>query len=122
MLIVDVDHLAAANERYGRPAGDRMLAAIADIIRVNLRPDDFTARIGGDEFVIVLPKTARAGGVAVADRVRRQVVHDLSDPPVTVTVGVTGLRENRLTSSMAVDRALRELNCGGKNRTRLQPP
>jgi GGDEF domain-containing protein len=38
VLIVDVDHLAAANERYGRPAGDRMLAATADIISVNLRP------------------------------------------------------------------------------------
>ncbi len=122
VLIVDVDHLAAANERYGRPAGDRMLAAIADIISVNLRPDDFAARIGGDEFVIVLPNTARAGGVAVADRVRRQVEHELTDPPVTVTVGVTGLRENRLTSSMAVDQALRELSGGETNRTRLHPP
>lgn len=74
MLVVDVDHFKAYNDRYGHLAGDRALLVVADAIRgVLRRPSDFAARLGGEEFVILLPRTAAGGARVVAEALCRSV-------------------------------------------------
>jgi diguanylate cyclase (GGDEF)-like protein len=70
LLMIDVDHFKAFNDRYGHPAGDVCLRAVAQAIQgTSLRPADLVARYGGEEFVVMLPSTPRAGAEHVASRV-----------------------------------------------------
>ena len=87
VLTVDLDGFEAVNERFGRGAGDRLLAACARAIVRACGPDDFSARAGGDEFVVLLPRLHFAGCVPVAERVFR-AVRDLSLLEAGVRVGV----------------------------------
>ena len=73
LLMADLDGLKEINDRYGHRAGDRALAAVAAIIRDNVRRIDTPARLGGDEFVVLLPETDREGARVVADKIRQGV-------------------------------------------------
>jgi diguanylate cyclase (GGDEF)-like protein len=98
--VVDVDRLRVHNDRRGRPFGDQVLRGVADVIRKSVRETDVVARYGGDEFLILLPATHFAGSLAVADRIRKDVVakawSEAGDPRggtrdrarVTVSLGV----------------------------------
>ncbi len=81
VLIVDVDHFKAVNDRYGHPAGDRALQEIARRLRTETRAGDVLARYGGEEFAVLAPNigTTEVSGLAV--RLRRCV----SSHPVTVS-------------------------------------
>jgi diguanylate cyclase (GGDEF)-like protein len=72
-LMVDLDHLKPVNDQYGHAAGDRAIAALAAVLRSELRETDFGARYGGDEFVILLPHTTAAEGRALAERICERV-------------------------------------------------
>ena len=67
-VMVDMDHLKPVNDELGHAAGDRAIAAVADILRAELRTTDLGARYGGDEFVLLLPHTTAAEGHVLADR------------------------------------------------------
>ena len=96
VAIVDVDFFKQYNDRYGHPAGDRALKAVARVLRDGMhRPGDLAARYGGEEFALVLGGTSRMGALALANRLRQavgglQIAH--SDSPIashlTVSVGV----------------------------------
>jgi diguanylate cyclase (GGDEF)-like protein len=68
-VMADVDQLKPINDELGHATGDRAIAAVADVIRTELRESDFAARYGGDEFVVLLPHTAAAEGRVFAERV-----------------------------------------------------
>jgi diguanylate cyclase (GGDEF)-like protein len=70
LLMIDIDGLKAANDKYGHEAGDRVLRAAADAIRAGIRASDLAARYGGDEFVVVLPETDQAGALRVGEKLR----------------------------------------------------
>lgn len=70
MLMFDLDGLKAANDRFGHESGDRLLQAVADVLRGDIRVTDVPARYAGDEFVLFLPETDLAGAVRVAEKVR----------------------------------------------------
>ena len=97
VVLVDVDHFKLYNDRYGHPAGDRCLRAVAGALaRACLRPADSVARYGGEEFVLLLPETPRAGAEHVAMRILEQIealgiAHAASPTSghVTVSVGVS---------------------------------
>ena len=86
LLMVDVDHFKAYNDRYGHPAGDACLTTLGDALRRSAqRPTDIVARYGGEEFALLLPNTARAGAEQLAHRVLGNV-EKLAIPHATSTV------------------------------------
>ncbi len=70
LLMFDLDGLKAANDRFGHESGDRLLQAVADVLRGDIRVTDVPARYAGDEFVLLLPETDLAGALRVAEKVR----------------------------------------------------
>jgi diguanylate cyclase (GGDEF)-like protein len=73
VMFADLDGFKAVNDTYGHHVGDRVLVAVAEQILDNVRDVDLVARYGGDEFLLVLPRTSLAGGEIVAQRVRRGI-------------------------------------------------
>jgi diguanylate cyclase (GGDEF)-like protein len=70
LLVMDLDHFKSINDRYGHAAGDAALQAAARLLREHQRGADLSARLGGEEFGMLLPETDLTGSVAVAERVR----------------------------------------------------
>jgi diguanylate cyclase len=73
LMMIDVDHFKAINDRYGHPAGDDVIRAVGAILRDALRGDDLAGRYGGEEFGVLLPDTPAAGAEAAAERLRLRV-------------------------------------------------
>ena len=96
LLMIDVDHFKRFNDRYGHPAGDACLRAVAQALAgASLRPADLVARDGGEAFVVLLPQTPRGGAEHVAQAVllaidALAVAHDASPTAchMTVSIGV----------------------------------
>ncbi|WP_346908491.1 diguanylate cyclase [uncultured Roseibium sp.] len=124
LAMMDLDNFKVVNDRFGHPAGDRVLASFAHHIGQNLRPYDAVYRYGGEEFLIVLPDTPCSDGLAVITRLRAalsklpQLVG--ADDPVFVTAsfGLAGLQAG-VPVEGAIDRAdtaLYAAKAAGKNR------
>src|SRR5262249_11992283 len=89
LVIFDMDGLKRVNDRFGHLAGDEVLVGAGRLVRERSRASDTAARYGGDELVLVLPETARAGAVAVAEEIRASIEELRAGPAqVTVSAGV----------------------------------
>ncbi|WP_157936792.1 GGDEF domain-containing protein [Geodermatophilus chilensis] len=93
LLVLDVDHFKSVNDRFGHAAGDTVLTSVAATLSAAVRTGDTAARLGGEEFVLVLPGAGRDQAVERAEQVRRQVaavrhVLDGDDVGITVSIGV----------------------------------
>jgi diguanylate cyclase len=91
LLVIDVDHLRALNERMGRRAGDHALRTVADVIRQSVRSGDIVGRIGGDEFAVFLPGATRENAEGVAERIREAAIEapfELGGTPWPLSVSV----------------------------------
>mgnify|MGYP001809901960 CR=1 FL=1 len=73
MLVMDLDRFKTVNDTYGHPLGDRLLCALADTLRAVTRTADLCVRMGGDEFVVLLPGTDLSDALECAERVRHAV-------------------------------------------------
>jgi diguanylate cyclase (GGDEF)-like protein len=73
VLFADLDGFKSVNDTHGHHVGDKVLVAVAERILDNVRDVDLVARYGGDEFLLVLPRTSQQGGEVVAQRVRQQI-------------------------------------------------
>lgn len=109
MLIWDIDDFKSINDRYGHRAGDRVLQTVADCFVSGLRAEDFVARIGGEEFVVLTAGIEAAAALAIANELRSAVealrFHFRGTPVrVTVSCGITELRAGD-TPGSAFDRA-----------------
>lgn len=130
ILVIDLDHFKAVNDRYGHAGGDEVLKAAAAAIRGHMRVEDVLGRWGGEEFLGIVPYIGANGVTTVAERIRR-AVEDLS---VTMDGGATV----ELTASIGVcsrsgpeahpaeifglaDRALYEAKNAGRNRVHHCP-
>ncbi|MCH7834979.1 MAG: GGDEF domain-containing protein, partial [Proteobacteria bacterium] len=101
LIMIDVDDFKKFNDMFGHIAGDRVLSAVARILRTQFRSRDVLIRYGGDEFAILLPQVDADAAFVVADRVRVCVSGDTADGsdsliriPVKISLGVAGLAEN----------------------------
>jgi diguanylate cyclase (GGDEF)-like protein len=73
VLFIDIDHFKSVNDTYGHQAGDAALSALGQLLRTRTRSDDLPARLGGEEFVVLLPETDLAGAAALAEDLRSAV-------------------------------------------------
>ncbi|HZT86708.1 MAG TPA: diguanylate cyclase [Stellaceae bacterium] len=133
LIMVDVDRFKAFNDRYGHPAGDRCLRAIAQVLKgVPGRPGDLVARYGGEELAIVLPNTTMAGALVIAERARLAVRDlnidhpDNNDNIVTVSIGVASqvMAQDRGSADELIaeaDRALYRAKQTGRDRVCAMP-
>ena len=118
-VTLDVDCFKAYNDTYGHPAGDRALQAVAAAIRGTIRASDSVARAGGEEFVVVLPRTNPAGAMRVAEALRKAVAAcEGLDDRLTVSGGVaTAMTAGEVDDAFAAaDRALYVAKEAGRNR------
>ncbi|WP_259366936.1 MULTISPECIES: sensor domain-containing diguanylate cyclase [unclassified Colwellia] len=72
VMTIDIDHFKNINDKFGHPAGDQVLIEVAKQLKANLRQIDILARIGGDEFFILLPETSATAGMKLAERLRSE--------------------------------------------------
>ncbi len=79
MVVIDVDGLKWVNDLYGHPNGDRLLKHLATLLRRVFRTEDVVARMGGDEFAVILPATDGSGAQAAVDRIRAALEQDRGD-------------------------------------------
>lgn len=122
IFMLDLDNFKTYNDVYGHPAGDSLLSEIGSIIKSSVRDADQAFRYGGDEFVVILPETARDDAYVVAERVRGQIAADMERRSVTVTCSI-GLASYPLDGVIAgelvtgADTALYYAKWTGGNRT-----
>ena len=70
LAALDIDHFKTVNDRFGHVVGDRVLVRVAELLREQVRSDDVVARTGGEEFVLLMPRTDDAEALACCERVR----------------------------------------------------
>lgn len=124
LVFLDVDSFKGYNDRYGHPTGDLLLQKLGRLLRSVSRKVDVPCRIGGEEFAVLLPETAKSGGKIYAEKVRQRVesaLLEVGDPtgPVTVSLGVSGFPEDGTSPESlmrAADDALYQSKRLGKNR------
>lgn len=110
LVMVDLDGLKAANDRFGHASGDLLLRAVAEVLRGDIRATDVAARFGGDEFVLLLPETDLAGALLVADKVRVDIrrlalPNNGSVIRTSASLGVVTFPDDGRTSSELLRRA-----------------
>jgi len=123
VMMIDIDHFKAINDRHGHPAGDGVIRAVARILRDTLRFHDVPGRYGGEEFGIVLPGTDGPGSEAIGERVRGRIEAATLEAKhgvrATVSIGVAAFepREAGYLEWIArADRALYAAKDAGRNR------
>jgi diguanylate cyclase (GGDEF)-like protein len=120
LLLIDVDHFKSINDRFGHEAGDGVLKRLATMLRSQFHDGDMLFRLGGDEFLLFLPGSGAAEGLAHAQRTRVAVSDTaiLRGDRVTVSIGVAARRaEDTLDAWIhRADTALYEAKRAGRNR------
>ena len=125
VLMIDVDHFKAFNDRHGHHAGDEALRTVAQVIGTTIRrPADLAARYGGEEFAVVLPHTDAKGAHVIAEHIRSSIEHlprvAGDEQPITVSIGMsTWDKHSRMSLEallLSADQALYEAKHAGRNR------
>ncbi|MFM2341749.1 MAG: hypothetical protein RLZZ592_1402 [Pseudomonadota bacterium] len=124
VLFVDLDHFKRINDTRGHAAGDEVLRRVAACLREQVRHSDWVGRIGGEEFSLLLPRTATAQALPLAERLRAclealQIEIDGQPIPVTASIGVATAQagEHTMTTlQQQADEAMYQAKAGGRNR------
>jgi diguanylate cyclase (GGDEF)-like protein len=139
LVMIDMDKFKEVNDEYGHAAGDHMLKAFADCVRITLRKTDLAFRYGGDEFVIALPQTGTGQAVQVVHKLRQafnavDFSHAIAriDQQPTLSIGIVERSSSTNTLSLgslltAADQALYEAKSANRNCVKVykvdqQPP
>src|SRR5271165_5016318 len=126
VLMIDVDHFKQINDEHGHAAGNQVLKQIVNRITSALRPSDLVARMGGEEFVVVMPETDLDAGHRIAERLRSGIAGTpVEEVAVTVSIGAAVIQPD--TGEEELDAALRradeapyEAKRAGRNRVNLR--
>ncbi|MBV9384018.1 MAG: GGDEF domain-containing protein [Streptosporangiaceae bacterium] len=131
LALIDIDHFKSVNDTYGHLVGDKVLRAVTDGLRSQLREYDLAGRFGGEEFVILFPQTTENDARHIAERLRNYVAgmsvpagesEDSACIKLTISIGVASLNGSRqeLTDLIAAaDAALYYAKQAGRNRTHV---
>lgn len=126
LVLLDIDHFKKVNDTYGHLFGDKVIKAVAEMLKRNVKGQDFAARYGGEEFAVLLPKTPLEGARAVAEairvavascRIRRQDSEELCEN-FTISLGVATYIPGEQTQDFIAraDKALYVSKSQGRNR------
>ena len=132
LLMVDIDHFKRVNDQHGHAAGDLVIRAVAQALTDSVRPMDLAARIGGEEFAVLLPNCPPAFGPQVAARVRQRVARSVVRLPpdeqaLSVTASVGGafapqwVRSTPAIWLQRADQQLYRAKAEGRDRVCLEP-
>ena len=123
LVVLDIDKFKSINDTWGHQAGDRVLKYLARELSGQIRAQDFFGRYGGEEFVLILPDTNRAGALRVAENLRRHIEacsFKFKDQPVAVTIscGVAEFKaqESAVQAFERADTCLYAAKKNGRNR------
>lgn len=123
VALLDIDNFKLLNDTYGHQAGDSALKHLANLIRNTIRPTDSVARLGGEEFLIVLPNSTVDESVAILQRLQRHLtkhffLHDNQNLIITFSAGVTVHIPDEPRSALIAraDKAMYAAKAAGKNR------
>jgi len=130
VILFDIDHFKQVNDRYGHETGDRLLQALAHLLRERTRPGDIACRYGGDEFLLVLPDTPLDAAAARANEIRvafsrlspRVLPGGGSGEAVSLSAGIAACPNHALTEDAvirSVDGAMYAAKEAGRNRVRV---
>jgi diguanylate cyclase (GGDEF)-like protein/PAS domain S-box-containing protein len=126
LVMFDLDHFKAVNDRYGHDIGDHALQTVARLVSGQLRTSDALGRWGGEEFLILLPETGSAEANTLAERIRRTVAeHDFGEPDnLSLSLGIATLRDQEPRSELfrRLDAALYRAKDEGRNRVAAAGP
>jgi two-component system cell cycle response regulator len=127
LIVGDLDHFKALNDRHGHGAGDAALEAVATVMNATKRRIDSTARIGGEEFALVVPETDEHEAYMLAERLRLAVSEAFADgaPSLTISFGVAVYPRHGRTAEtlfLAGDQALYAAKELGRDRTVIHNP
>ncbi len=127
LMMLDIDHFKQINDQYGHAAGDKVLRDLGEVCRATLRNIDIAARMGGEEFAVLMPGTPMEMAVDAAQRLLQKlsgIVVDLPDQQFvsfTVSIGVSILKSSDMAIDDVLSRAdfaLYEAKQGGRNQVR----
>ena len=129
VIMLDIDHFKAVNDTHGHLTGDRVIRFVAQVLRNNIKGQDYAARYGGEEFMILLPQTPDKGAAVVADTIRKAVAgaqlvrSDNKEKlgQITISAGVTVHQPGEeLTETIdRADKALYQSKYNGRNRVTI---
>lgn len=119
LLLIDIDNFKSYNDDFGHQVGDDALGEVARILQYMVRNYDMAARYGGEEFAVVMPNTAKAGAMELAERLRRGIERaEWINRKITVSIGVATLSYGQSIPALIeeADRALYTAKQQGRNR------
>jgi diguanylate cyclase len=129
LLLADIDHFKVVNDTYGHVLGDKVIRAVAHVLRSSIKGRDVAARLGGEEFAILLPQTSITGAAAVAEQIRGTVAQGRICRPdgnesigqVTLSVGVAVAKPGDTLEALLerADAAMYTAKRAGRNRISL---
>jgi diguanylate cyclase (GGDEF)-like protein len=130
VAMLDIDHFKRVNDTHGHATGDRVLCAMVNACKRCLRDSDYLGRIGGEEFVCVMPEISAADALACAERIRREIAAAGTPTEsgilhITVSIGVAVLDRSHDTWDallLAADAALYQAKEAGRDRIVLGTP
>lgn len=120
LALLDIDHFKRINDTYGHDRGDQVIKSVAQSLTHHLRETDIIARIGGEEFAIIMPHTSLREAEVVVNRLRT-AIHLENELKVTVSAGLTEISDSSEQSYKRADIALYESKSSGRNRVSILP-
>jgi two-component system cell cycle response regulator len=117
IAVIDLDHFKRVNDTYGHQTGDEVLVAAVHAMGTHMRAEDQLGRLGGEEFLVLLPDTDADAATHMAERVRQEVAAAPTRVPVTVSIGLATWRGETAEEFLnRADEALYAAKQTGRNR------
>ncbi len=123
LVMFDIDFFKSVNDSLGHEAGDRVLTGLVEIVKNQIRRHDIFARLGGEEFCVLVPDGDLAASTELAEKIRRAVFeHNFASPPrITVSLGVAELQKNETPADLVrrTDEAMYRSKKSGRNQVQI---